>query len=76
MKASYENEKRRGDELNDIRKKIDELRAKADERLTRRPIREEEPNAVMEGQAHDKNPTDDGRDSPKSSGIGTEVPYT
>ncbi|KAJ1311502.1 hypothetical protein OPQ81_009989 [Rhizoctonia solani] len=31
MKAAYENEKRRGDELNNIRKKIDELRAKADD---------------------------------------------
>ncbi|KAG8691547.1 hypothetical protein FRC11_001537 [Ceratobasidium sp. 423] len=31
MKTAYENEKRRGDELNNIRKKIDELRAKADD---------------------------------------------
>jgi ATP-dependent Clp protease ATP-binding subunit ClpA len=31
MKAAYENEKRRGNELNEIRKKIDELRAKADD---------------------------------------------
>ncbi|QRV76707.1 heat shock protein HSP104 family protein [Ceratobasidium sp. AG-Ba] len=31
LKAAYENEKRRGNELNELRKKIDELRAKADE---------------------------------------------
>ena len=29
--AAYENEKSRGDEVNNIRKKIDELKAKADE---------------------------------------------
>lgn len=31
LKAAYENDKRRGNELNDVRKKLDELRAKADE---------------------------------------------
>lgn len=31
LKAAYENEKKRGDELNDVRKRIDELKAKADE---------------------------------------------
>ncbi|KZO93467.1 P-loop containing nucleoside triphosphate hydrolase protein [Calocera viscosa TUFC12733] len=31
MKASYENEKRRGDEVNDVRRRIDELKAKADD---------------------------------------------
>ncbi|KAH7910949.1 P-loop containing nucleoside triphosphate hydrolase protein [Hygrophoropsis aurantiaca] len=31
LKAAYEAEKRRGDELNDIRRRIDELKAKADE---------------------------------------------
>jgi ATP-dependent chaperone ClpB len=31
LKAAYENEKKRGDELNEVRKKIDELKAKADE---------------------------------------------
>ena len=31
MKAQYENEKHRGDQINAIRKKIDELKAKADD---------------------------------------------
>jgi len=31
LKAAYENEKRRGNELNEVRKKIDELKAKADD---------------------------------------------
>jgi ATP-dependent Clp protease ATP-binding subunit ClpB len=31
LKAAYENEKKRGEEINDVRKKIDELKAKADE---------------------------------------------
>jgi ATP-dependent Clp protease ATP-binding subunit ClpB len=31
LKAAYENEKKRGDEINEVRKKIDELKAKADE---------------------------------------------
>ncbi|KZT53625.1 hypothetical protein CALCODRAFT_500871, partial [Calocera cornea HHB12733] len=31
MKAAYENEKRRGDEVNDVRRRIDELKAKADD---------------------------------------------
>lgn len=31
LKAAYENEKKRGDELNEVRRKIDELKAKADD---------------------------------------------
>jgi ATP-dependent Clp protease ATP-binding subunit ClpB len=31
LKAAYESEKKRGDEINEVRKKIDELKAKADE---------------------------------------------
>ena len=31
LKAAYENEKKRGEEINYVRKKIDELKAKADE---------------------------------------------
>ncbi|KAF7969040.1 hypothetical protein HWV62_28433 [Athelia sp. TMB] len=31
LKLAYENEKKRGDELNEVRRKIDELKAKADE---------------------------------------------
>ena len=31
LKAAYENEKKRGDELNDVRKKIDDLKSKAEE---------------------------------------------
>ena len=31
LKAQYENEKRRGDEITDVRRRIDELKAKADE---------------------------------------------
>ncbi|KAH7930959.1 hypothetical protein BV22DRAFT_1053542 [Leucogyrophana mollusca] len=31
LKAAYESEKKRGDELNDVRRRIDELKAKADE---------------------------------------------
>ncbi|KAL5535515.1 hypothetical protein ACEPAF_3609 [Sanghuangporus sanghuang] len=31
LKAQYENEKKRGDEINDLRRRIDELKAKADE---------------------------------------------
>lgn len=31
LKAQYENEKRRGDEINELRRRIDELKAKADE---------------------------------------------
>jgi len=31
LKAVYENEKKRGDEINEVRKKIEELKAKADE---------------------------------------------
>jgi len=31
LKAAYENEKRRGDEINEVRKKIDDLKAKADD---------------------------------------------
>ncbi len=31
LKAAYENEKKRGDEINDIRKKIDALSSKAEE---------------------------------------------
>lgn len=31
LKAAYENEKKRGDELNEFRKKIDALKAKADD---------------------------------------------
>lgn len=31
MKAQYENEKHRGDQINEIRKKLDELKAKADD---------------------------------------------
>jgi len=31
LKAQYENEKHRGDQINEIRKKLDELKAKADD---------------------------------------------
>lgn len=31
LQAAYENEKKRGDEVGEVRKKIDELQAKADE---------------------------------------------
>lgn len=31
LRAAYENEKKRGDEVTDLRRKIDELKAKADE---------------------------------------------
>jgi len=31
LKAAYENEKKRGDELNAVRRKIDELKAKAED---------------------------------------------
>jgi ATP-dependent Clp protease ATP-binding subunit ClpB len=31
MKLAYENEKQRGDEVNQVRRKIDELKAKADD---------------------------------------------
>jgi ATP-dependent Clp protease ATP-binding subunit ClpB len=31
LKAAYENEKNRGDEVNEVRKKIDDLKAKADD---------------------------------------------
>lgn len=31
LQAAYENEKKRGDEVNEVRKKIDELQAKADD---------------------------------------------
>jgi ATP-dependent Clp protease ATP-binding subunit ClpB len=31
LKAAYENEKKRGDEVNEVRKKIDDLKAKADD---------------------------------------------
>jgi ATP-dependent Clp protease ATP-binding subunit ClpB len=31
LKAAYENEKKRGDEINEVRKKIDDLKAKADD---------------------------------------------
>jgi ATP-dependent Clp protease ATP-binding subunit ClpB len=31
LKAAFENEKKRGDETNEIRRKIDDLKAKADE---------------------------------------------
>ena len=31
LKAAYENEKNRGDEINQVRRKIDELKSKADE---------------------------------------------
>jgi hypothetical protein len=31
LQAAYENEKRRGDEINEVRRKIDDLKAKADD---------------------------------------------
>ena len=31
LKAAYENEKRRGDEINQVRKKMDELKAKIED---------------------------------------------
>lgn len=31
LKAQYENEKKRGDEITEVRRRIDELKAKADE---------------------------------------------
>lgn len=31
LKAAYDNEKKRGEEVNEVRKKIDDLKAKADD---------------------------------------------
>ena len=31
LKAAYENEKKRGDEINEVRKKMDELKAKVED---------------------------------------------
>ena len=38
LKAAFENEKKRGDEINEIRRKIDDLKAKADEAERRQVI--------------------------------------